>query len=540
MRCPQANLFMLALVLLGGCASCGEEAAERVEEGLEVGREGLERGREGLERGREGLAQGADALGRNAGALLQGGERGLAEGAAPPPPAREGNRARLLINGEASYLERMRLIDSAERSIHIQALIFKADTAGGAIADRLIARKRENPELDIRVIVDAYANMQDYDAQMLYFELMDAGIDVQGYEPLYLEWMNEINTEDWTAGNKRYHEKYFVIDGERAIVGGMNIGDEYARIGDDPALIWRDQDVYLEGPVVADIARAFDENFRYFQGVQSRRPSVLESDGYWRAWRNVHPGLRSAVTRAVGRDRSWRSAPRAPFDAAAMRRARVQSPLRRDVSIQFIRSRPRLRERWIDEAYRREIDGATSSIVIVNAYFIPTPRLRAALLSAAGRGVDVTIITNSKQTNDIPMINDAGRIHYAPLIEAGVRVYEWHAERHGEGTVHAKFGVFDSEVAIIGSYNLDPRSLALNSEDVVVIRDARIATELYTRVMETDLSFASQVTAAQAATWSDPRLLPPLDRVPTVPFWHPSFDTDRFELFLIGQAARNL
>jgi hypothetical protein len=67
-------------------------------------------------------------------------------------------------------------------------LIFKADTAGTAIADRLLARKRANPDLDIRVIVDAYANIQDYDAQMLYFELMDAGIQVYGYEPLFLRF----------------------------------------------------------------------------------------------------------------------------------------------------------------------------------------------------------------------------------------------------------------------------------------------------------------------------------------------------------------
>jgi len=533
MRRPKlefTRVFLLIIGLFGaGCEQCGEAA----QGGIERGRDGLEMGRDGLERGRDGLERGADAL-------LHGRDRGPSEDASPPPPEREGNRARLLINGEASFLERMRMIDSAERSIHIQALIFKADTAGGAIADRLIERKRENPELDIRVIVDAYANIQDYDAQMLYFELMDAGIEVQGYEPLYLEWMNEINTEDWTAGNKRYHEKYFVVDGERAIVGGMNIGDEYARIGTDAALIWRDQDVYLEGPVVADISRAFDENFRYFQSVQERRPPMLESDGYWRAWRHVHPGLRDAVTRSVGRDRSWRSHPRAPFDTESLEARAVSSALLPDVSVQFIRSRPRLRERWIDEAYRREIAAAERSIVIVNAYFIPTPRLRAALLAAARRGVDVTVITNSKATNDIPMINDAGRIHYGPLMDAGVHIYEWHAEQHGEGTVHAKFAVFDSEVAIIGSYNLDPRSLALNSEDVVVIRDARLATELHERVMHTDARFASRITEAQAEQWSDPSLLPPMDSVPQVPFWHPNFDSDRFELFLIRQAARNL
>jgi putative cardiolipin synthase len=162
------------------------------------------------------------------------------------------------------------------------------------------------------------------------------------------------------------------------------------------------------------------------------------------------------------------------------------------------------------------------------------------LIAAARRGVEVTVITNSKATNDIPMVNDAGRIAYQPLMEAGVHVYEWHAERHGEGTIHAKLAVFDEAVAIVGSYNLDPRSLALNSEDIVVIEDAALASELHGRVMETDLRFADEVTEAQAEAWSDPALLPRIERMPDVPWWDPRFDQDRFELFLIGQAGRVL
>jgi phosphatidylserine/phosphatidylglycerophosphate/cardiolipin synthase-like enzyme len=504
-----------AALALSACSACEEQTAEQVE-----------RGRAELDRS---LTKSRELLDRD--------EDEEDEAASPPPPEREGNRARLLINGEAAFLERLRLIDEAERSIVVQALIFKADSSGGAIADRLIARKRERPDIDIRVIVDAYANIQDYDAQMLYFELIDAGIDVQGYEPFYLEWINEIDTRDWAAGHKRYHEKYLVVDGERAIVGGMNIGDEYARVGRDPALIWRDQDVYLEGPVVSDIARAFDENYRSFRQIQARRPSIVEPDRYWEAWRQVHPGLRRAVTASLGRDRTWRAAPRAALDRDALRSRRVESPLHDEVAVRFVRSRPRLGERWIDEAYRREIDRARSSIVIANAYLIPTPGIRQALIDAARRGVAITLITNSRETNDIPMINDAGRLHYRALMDASIAIYEWHAERHGEGTIHAKLAVFDEAVAIVGSYNLDPRSLALNSEDVVVIDDARIASELHQRVTEVDLRMAERVTAAQATAWSDPNLVPRFEDMPRVPWWDPRFDADRFELFLIGQAG---
>jgi putative cardiolipin synthase len=500
-----------------GCGSCEEEATDQ------------------LERGRAQLEEGASHL-------LRRGEDDDPDPveASPPPPAREGNRARLLINGEASFLERLRILETAEESIYVQALIFKADTVGCAIADRLIAKKRDNPDLDIQVIVDAYANIQDYDAQMLYFELMDAGIPVHGYEPLYLEWIDEIDLEDWTAGNKRYHEKYFVVDGERAVVGGMNVGDEYARVGDDPVLIWRDQDIFLEGPVVADVARAFRENARYFRRIHDRRPGLLDSDGYWSAWRRIHPDLRESVTEALGRDRAWSRPEIDPLDVDDLTSRQVQTEAHDGVEVQFIRSRPRLGERWIDEVYREHIEAAESSIVIANAYFIPTDELREALEAAARRGVEVTVITNSKETNDIPLINDAGRVSYQPLIDAGVRVYEWHAERHGEGTLHAKLAVFDSQTAIIGSYNLDPRSLALNSEDVVVVDHPGIAAELHRRVIETDLEYADRISVRQARAWSDPELIPVVDQVPDVPFWDPRFDADRFELFLIGQASKSL
>jgi phosphatidylserine/phosphatidylglycerophosphate/cardiolipin synthase-like enzyme len=306
-------------------------------------------------------------------------------------------------------------------------------------------------------------------------------------------------------------------------------------------MIWRDQDIYLEGPVVEDVARALDENFRAFRRVRERRPALLESDGYWNGWRHVHPELREAVTSRMGRNAPWRrDDPPPPLDLDALGRRAIDSPLHDGVSVRFIRSRPRLDERWIQEAYLEQLAAADTSVVIANAYFIPTDELRDALVDAARRGVEVTVITNSKATNDIPMINDAGRVSYAALIDAGVRVYEWHAERRGEGTLHAKLAVFDSEVAIVGSYNLDPRSLALNSEDVVVVHDARIASELHDRVMETDLELAERITAERAEAWSDPELVPALDRIPSLPWWDPRFDRDRFELFLIGQAGRML
>lgn len=459
--------------------------------------------------------------------------------ATSPPPAREGNQARLLTNGEASFLERMRLIDEARSRIYLQALIFKADTVGTETARRLIARKKANPELDIRVIVDAYSNIQDLNAQILYFEMVNAGIDVQGFEAFYLHWLNEVDWKDWTAGNKRYHEKYLVVDGERAVVGGMNVGDEYARIGTDPALIWRDQDVVLAGPVVGDVEQAFLDNFAWFSSVKARWPEPMNTDRYWDLWQRIHPGLREVVSRTVRSTESLRKATPAPFDAADLERRQVPSTLHDNVRVQFVRSRPRVKETWIDQAYRARIQQAQHSVVLANAYFVPTQGLLEDLLAAARRGVQVTIITNSKMTNDIPIINDVGRLSYLPLMTAGAHVWEWHAEKFGEGTIHAKLGVFDQDAVIVGSYNLDPRSLALNSEDVVLIDDPRIAVELYGQVLGTDLRFAEEITLDQARTWSDPNLAPVVD-VPSVPWFDSRFDPRQLEVYLVQHVGKGL
>lgn len=456
------------------------------------------------------------------------------------PPARTGNRAKLLINGEAAFLERLALLDGAQRSIHVQALIFKADDVGGLIGRELIRRKQEDPSLDIRVIVDAYSNIQDLDAQFLYFDMKNAGIEVEGYEAFYLHWLNEINLQDWTAGNKRYHEKYWIVDGQRAVVGGMNIGDEYARCSGDPVLTWRDQDVYLEGPVVKDIDRVFDDNFRELKAIKKNMPEVTNTDRYWEEWRKVNPAFRGLVGESLGKAReTFHEAQHRGRSELWADGSAVAAATHDDVPVRLIRNRPREGETYIEQAYVALIGQAQRSVLIENAYFVPTPAVQAALLDAARRGVEVVVIANSKATNDIPIITDAGRLSYRELIEAGARVHEWHAERHGEGTVHSKFAVFDDRVALIGSYNLDPRSRGLNSEDVVVIDHAGLAGELATRFREVDLPWADEISLEQATTWDDPALLPELKERPKT-IIDPGYQRELFEYFLIQQVQGSL
>jgi phosphatidylserine/phosphatidylglycerophosphate/cardiolipin synthase-like enzyme len=466
-------------------------------------------------------------------------EVGAASATLSTPPARAGNTVRLLTNGEAAFAERTRLLGEAKDSIYIQVLIFKADTTGRALADALLERKRRDPGLDIRVIVDAYANLQDVRAQLMYAELKGAGIEVEGFEAFYLHWLNEVNLTDWMAGNMRYHEKYWIVDGEQAVVGGMNIGDEYARCSSDPVMIWRDQDVYLQGPVVKDLWRAFRDNFDQFKATKKSKPAFADTDAYWETWRTFVPGGEALLRAAVSTGRVVEGSLARRGDPSPCDGQPVVSRTWEDVDVRFVRSRPRAGETHIEELYVSLIEAASSSVLIENAYFVPSPQLRTALAAAARRGVRVQVVNNSTETNDLPIITTAGRLYYRELVEAGVEVYEWHGERFGEGTLHAKLAVFDDRLALIGSYNLDPRSRGLNSEDVVVIAHPGLAAELGAWCADHDLPMAERVTLQQAVGWAEPGSLP---AAPDDGFRlsDARMDPARLEYFLLRQIESSL
>ena len=150
--------------------------------------------------------------------------------------------------------------------------MFKGDETGLRVAE--ILKQKKAAGLDVRVIVDAFSNPW-LQTQWMFFDLKQNGIEVEGYEAMALQWLNEVPIPALTphtdpdALDKRFHEKMWIIDGETdhaiAVTGGLNIGNEYFRAApDDPDATWRDQDVVLRGAIVRDLVTAFDRNFDYF------------------------------------------------------------------------------------------------------------------------------------------------------------------------------------------------------------------------------------------------------------------------------------
>lgn len=433
------------------------------------------------------------------------------------PPA--SCRIAVLPNGDASFAARVQALKNADTSVRIQALIFTGDEAGLYIAGILKEKKAQG--LDVRVIVDAVSN-PGVQTQWMYFDLKQNHIEVEGYEALYLEWLNEIPLarhdapDNTTDPNRRYHEKMWIIDGETdhgvAITGGLNIANEYFRIDpEDPGHYWRDQDVVVQGDAVKDMVTTFERNFEYFKKIKASR-GIFNTDMYWEATRNVLD-----VTGRLPID--------VTTDERLNRNVRELSERKPDLQYEearcrFFQNRPRFGETFIEQAYRKSIKGAEKEILIANAYFVPSEAFIDIVKDAARRCVNVIILTNSPETNDLPMLNIVGRRYYGeilavntePVVQAcdggGVQIWEWQGRRTGaagitDGTIHAKYAVFDRRISLVGSYNLDPRSRSLNSETAIVFENPILSGYLAKSFYENDLDFSRQITLEESRAFPD-------------------------------------
>ncbi len=209
--------------------------------------------------------------------------------------------------------------------------------------------------------------------------------------------------------NLRNHRKVQIIDGAVAFVGGMNIGREYE--GLDPVLgPWRDVQLEAEGPIVAELQAAFADDWFFATGERFSARRYFE-------------------------------APRTPARHAA----------------QVVLGGPDLRYGPIGKSLVSVFNAAERRLWIATGYFVPNEILLTALALAAGRGVDVRLLIS--EATDHPWLVCVGRSFYSELFAAGVRIFEYSA-----GINHAKVTLVDDDWAMVGSANLDYRSLRLNFE----------------------------------------------------------------------------
>jgi cardiolipin synthase A/B len=430
-----------ALALLSACSSLPRIVPDMARSAPQPQLAGA-RGPLSVARSKE-ILDGLRAGGNAAGVL----DRHLAlEAAISDSPLVAGNRVQLLQNGPMTYDAMFAAINAARDHINMETYILEDDDVGQRFADALIAKQRGG--VQVNLITDAVGTLGTPAA--FFDRLREAGIDVLVFNPV-----NPLTAKAGWDVNQRDHRKLLIIDGKTAFLGGINISSVYSggsfgrRTKPQPAskLPWRDTDLQIDGPVVAEFQKLF------IQTWQKQKGEPL-------AARQYYPPLARQggdVVHAIG------GSPDEPYSL-------------------------------IYATLISAIDSADKEILLTNAYFVPDPQLIASLRQAVARGVDVKIVLPA--ATDSALVFHAGRSYYGELLRDGIKIYE-----RENALLHAKTALVDGVWSTVGSTNLDWRSFLHNQELNAVVLGEEFGQRMRA-AFELDLKASTQITLEQWDTRS--------------------------------------
>ena len=352
-----------------------------------------------------------------------------------PPPVRlsDGTKIQLYKDGEALHAA-YNAIKTAKRRVCLESYIFHDDNTGRAFAEMLAEKARQG--LDVYVIYDSFGSM--HTNRNLFRMMARSGVRVREFHPLR-PWECKFS---WRPFN-RDHRKILVVDDDRAGLGGLNVGAEYAGSWVIPSSahendFWRDNAVSIEGPSARHALRAFGRTWNYIGRGGRIRSCELnvglkpgEGDfGLLASVPSAHSEVRTFLCDLMG--------------------------------------------------------GAKKSIYITMAYFAPDDELIDEICKAHQRGVRVRLMLPGR--SDVHLLTLAARSFYETLLACGVEVYERQA-----AVLHAKTMVVDGHTSILGSANLDYRSIEYNLELSAVIRNETFGRQMQD-LFENDVIYSKKIS----------------------------------------------
>jgi cardiolipin synthase len=345
-------------------------------------------------------------------------------------PAVPGNRITTLLNGDQAFPAMLDAIRLAQHSVNFESYIFWSGAVAGRFADAFAERARAG--VPTRLVLDWLgSNKMDHD---LLDRMRDAGVKIAKYHALHWYNLDRVNNRD--------HRKLLVVDGRIGFVGGIGIADPFSGHAQDKDH-WRDAQFRAEGPVVAEMQSVFLDNWLKTGG------ELLDEPRYF-------PPLDPAGSQVA---HAFRSSPGGGFES---------------LRIGFLLA----------------IASATKSIRIANSYFVPNDIAVGMLVEARRRGVEVEIIVPGPIL-DAQIVRRASRANWGPLLEAGVKIYEYQPTMY-----HTKVMVVDDCWVSVGSANFDNRSFRINDEANLNVFDEGFARE-QARILAADRAVSRPVTLEQ-------------------------------------------
>jgi cardiolipin synthase len=354
----------------------------------------------------------------------------------------DGNHAELCLNGDGTYDRLFEDIASARETLTLQLYYCQP----GRVADRFGQAMRERAKAGVRVmfLLDAFGSAKLSEEYL--DSLRQAGVEVAKFRPV-----------NWYALEKAYarsHIRVIVIDGRIGYTGGFGMDDKWLGNGRSKEA-WRDTNVRFTGPAVNQLQATFATGW-------------AEATGELLTGELLFPPL--------------------PDESEGRMKATL------------LHTAPTIGSTAAERLLALSIAAARHTLYITNSYFVPDDDFVRLLRQAAGRGVDVRILSPGAM-NDVKSTWYAGRAQYERLLEGGVRIF-WYQP----AMMHAKAFVVDGCWSSIGTMNFDNRSLAFNDESNLLVLD----DEFGATVRET---FLDDLTRSKEVTLEEFRRRPRKERV---------------------------
>ncbi|MDQ3026174.1 MAG: phospholipase D-like domain-containing protein [Pseudomonadota bacterium] len=354
------------------------------------------------------------------------------------PALVDGNRVETLLNGDEIFPAMLAAIRGAKQTLTFETYIYWSGKVGKDFADALAERARAG--VKVHILLD-WVGSQKMEKPLLE-QMAQAGIEIQRYHPLTWHSLDRVNN--------RTHRKLLVADGRVGFTGGVGIADDWSGHAQDQDH-WRDTHYRIEGPAVAQMQAAFNDNWLKVSGV------VLHGDAYF-------PPITPAGQHLA---QMFKSSPDGGSDSMHL-------------------------------MYLLSVAAATKTIDLSMAYFVPDDLALEALVAALKRGVRVRIIMPGKLT-DSKAVRSASRALWGDILKAGAELYEYQPTMY-----HCKVLVVDGLWVSVGSTNFDVRSFRLNDEANLNVHDRDFAARQLAD-FENDLKRSRRITYEEwaARPWKE-------------------------------------
>lgn len=415
----------------------------------------------------------------------------------------ENGVCRLDVGSDALNI-RLQLIELADLTIDIQSYLVRDDLSGNLIVMALINAASRG--VRVRLLMDD-ALTQPVDPGLLALGSHE-NIEVRVFNPFPRHRSRFVSfIANFNLLNRRMHNKSFTVDNQFTIVGGRNLADEYFQ--SSLAHEFLDEDLLAIGNIVSDVSSGFDEYWNTKESIPIEflgRPQALPS---------IEEMMREGAQfiKDQSQDRS--------MDGTETQKKLVLGetgivlvPADAELVLDHpdkVRGLVRRRVGETTEYLRKMATEAGTELIVVSPYFVPLRQGVELFASLIERGVRVVIVTNSLASTNHSSVHAVYARYRKPLLQKGVELYELITGSDADEdtqpikiTLHSKVAIVDRDELFVGSFNLDPRSLFINTEMGMAVRSERLAAEMADSInsLLPELAYRLKLTPKGGLSWT--------------------------------------